>query len=229
MDGYNDGVTYVNVIPYAAPAVNLFACPGFSVGCGVATFGAGKFSRDQILNNHIGDVGVPGAYDPVSSMIVPAGLVAVFYDRDFWSSQKEGTKVFTPGAYDLHAGDRSWNDRVVSMVVASTVITRLKGSWTLVIQGNGQLSYSISSGFSKSQSETKEVSYSISVSQSAEISYGGFTATTSVSWGQTTANSYTSASESSQTSTLTVTCGDTNGDTVSMWQWTIDGFTGASD
>lgn len=76
----------MNIHRYTAPAVNVFGCRGFSVGCGAAFFGEGKYSRDQILNNQMGDVGVPGVYDAISSLLVPTGLVAILYDRDYWSS-----------------------------------------------------------------------------------------------------------------------------------------------
>ena len=50
-------------------------------------------------------------------MIVPKGLVAIFYDRDYFSSEINGVRAFQEGAYQLTDGDKSWNDRVVSMIV----------------------------------------------------------------------------------------------------------------
>lgn len=205
------------------PRVNLFTDFDFKVGRGANNFPAGRYKRADIRSKNLG---VPGDGDGVSSFIVPQGLVAIFYNRDSFSTSAAGAKLFGPGAYTLDDGsDNDWNDKMVSMIVVSTEIVRFKGYWTQVSMNNGPVSYAVTTGFTKSISETREMSYSVSVSNSVEVSFGGVTASASVEWGKTMTNSYTSALETTELATNTVNCDGDKHQTVGLWRYVIDGFT----
>lgn len=63
------------------------------------------------------------------------------------------------GGYNLNREDGLWDDRMVSMVVASTVIIRLQGYWTKIAQNNGELSLAVTQGFTVTNENTKDATY----------------------------------------------------------------------
>lgn len=94
----NDKIHHIRLTKDSKPYVNLFSETEFEVGYGVYAFPAGKYNKSDIDSTCLQ---TENSRHGVTSLIVPKGLVAIFYDRDHFSSEQNGVRVFGEGAYQL--------------------------------------------------------------------------------------------------------------------------------